>query len=156
MIAADHKPVLMDFGLSHLQSSSSTYESATDGSNGTVDYMAIELLDAEEDVKLEHTIHSDVWAFGMVAQVSLYSDLTFRYRLFKYVRLRKSYLVGVHTLQSIDMPLYKGYARALYLNLPQNIVHGMFVSRHCGGCVQIAGRKSRNLDRICHLFSFGY
>lgn len=68
----------MDFGLSHLQSSTSTFESATDGGNGTIYYMAIELLATEDEAELEHTTHSDVWAFGMVSQVCQYSELTFR------------------------------------------------------------------------------
>lgn len=77
LIATGPKPVLMDFGLSHLQSSTSTFESATDGSFGTICYMAIELLTAEDEAKLEHTTHSDVWAFGMISQVSHYPELTF-------------------------------------------------------------------------------
>lgn len=83
LIAADSKPMLMDFGLSHLQYSTSTIESATDGPLGSISYMAIELLTAEVEVKLEHTTHSDVWAFGMISQVSLYPELTFPGTLMK-------------------------------------------------------------------------
>lgn len=70
-MAAGPKPVLTDFGLSHLQDSTSTFESATDGCKGTLRYMAIELFGADdESIKNEHTVYSDVWAFGMVGQVS--------------------------------------------------------------------------------------
>lgn len=68
----------MDFGLSHLQSSTSSFESATDGCSGTIYYMAIELLATEDEAKIEHTTYSDVWAFGMVSQVSQYPGVTFR------------------------------------------------------------------------------
>ena len=63
-------PMLSDFGLAHLQESASTFESATDTFSGTLAYMATEFFCEDETIKFEHTTYSDVWAFGMIGQVS--------------------------------------------------------------------------------------
>lgn len=63
----------MDFGISHLLTSTSTFETATRAEKGSARWMAIELFlvtgesSPEEDV---HTMMSDVWAFGMTVLVS--------------------------------------------------------------------------------------
>lgn len=73
MVSPDHQPLLMDFGISHLLTSTSTYETATRSEKGSARWMAIELLlgtaesSPEDDV---HTMMSDVWAFGMTVLVS--------------------------------------------------------------------------------------
>ena len=72
MISDEGLPLLMDFGISHIQDCSTTHETATNASKGSIRYMAIELLedDAEEDLSSRHhTEESDVWAFGMLLQV---------------------------------------------------------------------------------------
>ena len=74
MLSDEGLPLLMDFGISHLQECSSTCETATDGDKGTIRYMAFELLqdDIEEDsTSKTHTTQSDVWAFGMIVYVNI-------------------------------------------------------------------------------------
>ena len=66
----DGKPMLADFGLSHLQESTSTFESATETESGTIRYMAKELFCEDESIKFIHTTCSDIWAFGLLGQVS--------------------------------------------------------------------------------------
>ncbi|KAH8104951.1 kinase-like domain-containing protein [Phellopilus nigrolimitatus] len=72
LISPDGCPLLMDFGLSHLLLSTSTLETATDATRGSIRWMAPELLgttkvaEAGDDDKV-HTKQSDIWAFGMTA-----------------------------------------------------------------------------------------
>lgn len=66
-------PLLMDFGISHLLQSTSTFETATDCSKGSTRWMAIELFDVSMGNQCgaeTHSFSSDVWAFGMTALVS--------------------------------------------------------------------------------------
>lgn len=100
MVSEAGIPKIMDFGISHVISSTTTVETATDAYKGTVRWMSRELLFSDEnnegdndkdegsqgedetqteDVRLQdeddiklvtHTQWSDVWAFGMTVLVS--------------------------------------------------------------------------------------
>ena len=63
----------MDFGISHLISSTTAAETATAANKGSLRWQARELLvDSEplEDAVVHHTKESDIWAFGMTCLVS--------------------------------------------------------------------------------------
>lgn len=74
VISSDGIPLLMDFGISHLLAGTSTVETATSGSKGSLRWQAPELVlneDPEDDM---HTEASDIWALGMVYLVSVPPD----------------------------------------------------------------------------------
>lgn len=59
--------MLMDFGISHLLEGSMV-ETATQAHNGSLRWLAPELLTGEE---ASHTNESDIWALGMTYLVSI-------------------------------------------------------------------------------------
>ncbi|EJC99172.1 kinase-like protein, partial [Fomitiporia mediterranea MF3/22] len=62
-------PLICDFGISRMLSSTVTFAGATSGGiKGSMRWMAYELLDFSSDG--HHTKESDVWAFGMTVYVS--------------------------------------------------------------------------------------
>ena len=64
----------MDFGISHIINSSTTVETATSASKGTLRWQARELLaddETDQDEATHHTKESDVWAFGMTCLVNI-------------------------------------------------------------------------------------
>lgn len=74
LISASGAPLLTDFGLSHLITSTSTCEAATDASKGSSRWQAPELIIPRDDADSSEGIHtkeSDVWAFGMTGLVSI-------------------------------------------------------------------------------------
>ena len=60
----------MDFGISHILESSTTKETATKATKGSVRWLAPELAQSEGDVNAKHTEQSDIWALGMTYLVS--------------------------------------------------------------------------------------
>ena len=67
-------PLIMDFGISHLISSTTTVETATAAHKGSLRWQARELVVDEllQNVAIHHTKESDVWAFGMTCLVNIY------------------------------------------------------------------------------------
>ena len=61
-------PLIMDFGVSHLISSKTGAETATNANKGSLRWQARELL---METVAHHTKESDIWAFGMVVYVRL-------------------------------------------------------------------------------------
>ena len=60
-ISSSIVPMVMDFGISHLLEGSAI-ETATKAQNGSLRWLAPELLTGEEEL---HTNQSDIWALGM-------------------------------------------------------------------------------------------
>ncbi|KLO10841.1 kinase-like protein [Schizopora paradoxa] len=73
LISDSFTPLLADFGLSTALSQT-TVATATCTTNGTVRWMAIELLNCEQTTPTKRT---DVWAFGMVAYELLSGNLPY-------------------------------------------------------------------------------
>ena len=67
----DERPLLADFGISHLMAN--TTSTTTAGVGGSVRWMAVELLNPMANAidAGKHTMYSDVWAYGMVLHVSI-------------------------------------------------------------------------------------
>lgn len=76
LISPAGEPLVTDFGISHMLSSS-TVASLTTGTYGTVRWMAYEQINVDEaQSSTPYTFQTDVWAFGMTILVS-FSPLTF-------------------------------------------------------------------------------
>ncbi|PAV17431.1 kinase [Pyrrhoderma noxium] len=74
LISPEGDPKLMDFGISHMLSTTTQYaETATSGEIGSIPWMAPELLNPADTCI--HTLASDIWAFGMV----VFETLTKKY-----------------------------------------------------------------------------
>ena len=68
-------PLIMDFGISHLISSTQTVETATAAGKGSLRWQARELLaddGFQQDGAVHHSKESDIWAFGMTCLVNLH------------------------------------------------------------------------------------
>lgn len=65
-------PLISDFGISRIVNASQSYGVTTQssGTKGTIRWMAIELFDLLANTQ-NHTVESDVWAFGMTIYVSV-------------------------------------------------------------------------------------
>ena len=72
LVSDDGQALLIDFGLSFLENSSSSH---THRGGGTINWIALEALDEKGT-----TYKTDVWSFGMTALVC--SSLTIRQLLF--------------------------------------------------------------------------
>jgi len=65
LISPEGEPLVTDFGISHMLSSS-TVASLTTGTYGTVRWMAYEQINIDEaQTSTPYTFQTDVWAFGM-------------------------------------------------------------------------------------------
>lgn len=67
LISADGAPLLSDFGIASLLTSSTFSMSVNGGMKGTARWMAAELLNQAGTVPSKET---DVWSFGMTVYVS--------------------------------------------------------------------------------------
>ncbi|KAI5121783.1 hypothetical protein M0805_009594 [Coniferiporia weirii] len=66
LIGRSGQPLICDFGISRMITSSQTLSSAHDGSvRGSTRWMSVELFGIDSDVDPIHTKASDIWAFGM-------------------------------------------------------------------------------------------
>lgn len=77
LMSDSFSPLLADFGISRLMTSSSSTSSTT-GAKGSARWMAFELLSPRMNgASGKHTRESDVWAYGMVVYVcnAFYSTL---------------------------------------------------------------------------------
>lgn len=71
LISNDGAPRICDFGISRMLAVSQTLNSSTTGhTRGSVRWMAIELLNIDDQTPA-HTIETDIWAFGMTVHVWL-------------------------------------------------------------------------------------
>ena len=61
-----------DFGLSRILSDGTLWAASTRQAGGSLRWMSPELLDGSQETV---TVQSDIWAFGMVALVSISCDM---------------------------------------------------------------------------------
>lgn len=97
VISSTHIPLIMDFGISHLLSSTQTIDTATAADKGTVRWQSRELLfgpdgpSSDASDPLHHTKESDIWAFGMTCLVSIFlceDDIRNEFHHRRYLRER--------------------------------------------------------------------
>lgn len=78
LISPEGEPLVTDFGISHMLSSSSIVSLAT-GTYGTMRWMAYEQINVEEgQATTPYTFQTDVWSFGMTVLVRLSLSLPSR------------------------------------------------------------------------------
>lgn len=78
LISPEGEPLLTDFGISHMLSSSSIMSLAT-GTYGTMRWMAYEQINVEDgQATTPYTFQTDVWSFGMTVLVRLSLSLPSR------------------------------------------------------------------------------